>query len=71
MVSLVASSSLALEQSSDQLFFLRELTGAALSDVSALPTALDAITSAILEENGQGLILAVAAGCAEVCASMK
>ncbi len=71
MASLVSSSSLTLEQSSDQLFFLRELTGAALSDVSALPNALDAITSAILEENGQGLALAVAAGCAEVCATIK
>ncbi len=65
----LALSSLALEQSK-QLFSLRELTATALSDISALPAALDAITSAILEENGQGLILVVAAGCAEVCKNM-
>ncbi len=64
----LASSSVSLN---GKWSILTELTDAALLDVSALPAALDAIISSIVLEKPLGIVIAVAAACAEVCANMK
>ncbi len=68
MTSPLASSSISLN---GKWTIITELTDAALSDVSALPAALDAIISAIVLEKTSGIVVAVAAACIEVCANMN